>query len=201
MRVCSVAVVGSGPAGLAAADQLNKMGHSVTVYEREDEIGGLLMYGIPNMKLDKRQGTYYVFNYACMYVCTYVWMDVFNIIYADRDGCAMSVELLASVSSSFFFFFSLPCDLPVVVVLTIKRMVPACIENSSYTHVCSTSGSVCLSHTVGSKSSYITLSDVLIVVACMHTWWFRVTFVVKRSKAHTYIHTYIRTQTRSCMST
>jgi NAD(P)H-dependent glutamate synthase small subunit len=50
----SVAVVGSGPAGLAAAAQLNKAGHSVTVYERADRIGGLLMYGIPNMKLDKR---------------------------------------------------------------------------------------------------------------------------------------------------
>ncbi len=50
-----VAVVGSGPAGLAAADQLNKAGHLVTVYERADRIGGLLMYGIPNMKLDKRQ--------------------------------------------------------------------------------------------------------------------------------------------------
>ena len=50
----SVAVVGSGPAGLACADELNKVGHQVTVYEREDRIGGLLMYGIPNMKLDKR---------------------------------------------------------------------------------------------------------------------------------------------------
>src|SRR5581483_4648910 len=49
-----VAVVGSGPAGLAAADQLNKAGHEVTVFERADRIGGLLMYGIPNMKLDKR---------------------------------------------------------------------------------------------------------------------------------------------------
>src|SRR5436305_2021660 len=49
-----VAVVGSGPAGLAAADQLNKAGHHVTVFERADRIGGLLMYGIPNMKLDKR---------------------------------------------------------------------------------------------------------------------------------------------------
>jgi NAD(P)H-dependent glutamate synthase small subunit len=49
----SVAVVGSGPAGLAAADCLNQLGHKVTVYEREDRIGGLLMYGIPNMKLDK----------------------------------------------------------------------------------------------------------------------------------------------------
>ncbi len=48
-----VAVVGSGPAGLAAADQLNKVGHSVTVFERADRIGGLLMYGIPNMKLEK----------------------------------------------------------------------------------------------------------------------------------------------------
>ncbi len=49
-----VAVVGSGPAGLACADQLNQAGHEVTVYERADRIGGLLMYGIPNMKLDKR---------------------------------------------------------------------------------------------------------------------------------------------------
>ena len=49
-----IAVIGSGPAGLAAADQLNKRGHSVTVYERDDRIGGLLMYGIPNMKLEKR---------------------------------------------------------------------------------------------------------------------------------------------------
>ncbi len=48
-----VAIVGSGPAGLTAADQLNKAGHTVTVYERADRIGGLLMYGIPNMKLDK----------------------------------------------------------------------------------------------------------------------------------------------------
>lgn len=50
----TVAVVGSGPAGLAVADQLNQAGHTVTVYERQDRIGGLLMYGIPNMKLDKK---------------------------------------------------------------------------------------------------------------------------------------------------
>ncbi|MFD0619016.1 glutamate synthase subunit beta [Paenibacillus sp. GCM10027629] len=49
-----VAIVGSGPAGLAAAAQLNKAGHEVTVYERADRIGGLLMYGIPTMKLDKK---------------------------------------------------------------------------------------------------------------------------------------------------
>jgi len=50
-----VAVVGSGPAGLACADQLNQAGHSVTVFERANRIGGLLMYGIPNMKLDKEE--------------------------------------------------------------------------------------------------------------------------------------------------
>jgi glutamate synthase (NADPH/NADH) small chain len=50
-----VAVVGSGPAGLCAAAQLNRAGHSVTVFERADRIGGLLTYGIPNMKLDKEQ--------------------------------------------------------------------------------------------------------------------------------------------------
>jgi glutamate synthase (NADPH/NADH) small chain len=48
-----VAVIGSGPSGLAAADQLNRVGHEVSVFERSDRIGGLLMYGIPNMKLEK----------------------------------------------------------------------------------------------------------------------------------------------------
>jgi glutamate synthase (NADPH/NADH) small chain len=50
----TVAIVGSGPAGLACAEQLNRAGHTVTVFERADRVGGLLMYGIPNMKLDKR---------------------------------------------------------------------------------------------------------------------------------------------------
>src|SRR3989442_2349775 len=50
-----IAVVGSGPAGLSAAAQLNRAGHLVTVFERDDRPGGLLMYGIPNMKLDKEQ--------------------------------------------------------------------------------------------------------------------------------------------------
>ena len=48
-----VAIVGSGPAGLSAAQELNNLGHNVSVYERDDRIGGLMMYGIPNMKLDK----------------------------------------------------------------------------------------------------------------------------------------------------
>jgi glutamate synthase (NADPH/NADH) len=50
-----VAIIGSGPAGMAAADQLNKAGHMVTVYERADRVGGLMMYGVPNMKADKMQ--------------------------------------------------------------------------------------------------------------------------------------------------
>jgi glutamate synthase (NADPH/NADH) small chain len=50
-----VAIVGSGPAGLAAANQLNKAGHSVSVYERDKRVGGLLRYGIPNFKLDKKK--------------------------------------------------------------------------------------------------------------------------------------------------
>lgn len=68
-----VAVIGSGPAGLAVADALNRRGHTVTVYERDDKAGGLLMYGIPNMKLDKKvierrielmkaEGVEFVFN-------------------------------------------------------------------------------------------------------------------------------------------
>ena len=50
----TVAVVGSGPAGLAAADQLNRVGHTVTVFEKSDRIGGLLRYGIPEFKMEKR---------------------------------------------------------------------------------------------------------------------------------------------------
>lgn len=69
----TIAVIGAGPAGLAVADWLNHRGHSVTVYERDDKAGGLLMYGIPNMKLDKKvvdrrielmkeEGVQFIFN-------------------------------------------------------------------------------------------------------------------------------------------
>ena len=53
----TVAVVGSGPSGLACAQQLTRAGHTVVVYERDDAIGGLMRYGIPNFKLDKRSST------------------------------------------------------------------------------------------------------------------------------------------------
>lgn len=49
----TIAIIGSGPAGLAAAQQLNRAGHTVTVFERDDEVGGLLRYGIPNFKMEK----------------------------------------------------------------------------------------------------------------------------------------------------
>lgn len=75
-----VAVIGGGPAGMAAADQLNKAGHTVTVYERSDRVGGLMMYGVPNMKTDKVGGvlvecqllgciTVGRFSAACPFAC------------------------------------------------------------------------------------------------------------------------------------
>ena len=64
-----VAVIGSGPAGLACADQLNKAGHSVTVYERADRAGGLLMYGIPNMKRDNQNLVAFCCSASRNFVC------------------------------------------------------------------------------------------------------------------------------------
>ncbi len=91
----TVAVVGSGPAGLAAAAQLNLAGHMVTVYERDDRIGGLLMYGIPNMKLQKEivqrrvdlmaeEGVVFVVN-------TEIGKDIsINRLYADFDSVVIA---------------------------------------------------------------------------------------------------------------
>jgi NADPH-dependent 2,4-dienoyl-CoA reductase/sulfur reductase-like enzyme len=71
-----IAIIGSGPAGLAAADQLNKKGHSVTVYEREDRIGGLLVYGIPNMKLSKVR--YYL---KCIFYCLLFNVYMYDVLW------------------------------------------------------------------------------------------------------------------------
>eukprot|EP01124_Arcella_intermedia_P009462 TRINITY_DN16170_c0_g1_i1.p1 TRINITY_DN16170_c0_g1~~TRINITY_DN16170_c0_g1_i1.p1 ORF type:complete len:2167 (+),score=554.81 TRINITY_DN16170_c0_g1_i1:44-6544(+) len=90
-----VAIVGSGPAGLAAADQLNKVGHQVTVYERDDAIGGILTYGIPTMKLDKKvvsrrvkllesEGIKFVTSYS-------VNSKNFHAIRADNDAVLLAV--------------------------------------------------------------------------------------------------------------
>ena len=68
----TIAVIGSGPAGLAAADQLNRVGHSVTVYERADRVGGLLMYGIPNMKLGKEDVVERRVNLLCEAGITFI---------------------------------------------------------------------------------------------------------------------------------
>lgn len=95
-----IAVIGSGPSGLAAADTLNKRGHSVTVYEREDRIGGLLMYGIPNMKLEKHiidrrvklmeeEGVSFITN-----------TDIGNTVSADEILSAHDAVILACGSSN-----------------------------------------------------------------------------------------------------
>jgi len=110
-----VAVIGSGPAGLSAAAQLNKAGHWVTVYERADRPGGLLMYGIPNMKLDKqkvvlrrlnileKEGVKFVCNteigkdmsaenllkeFDAVVICTGEWPKVYKMDYGQEEASA-----------------------------------------------------------------------------------------------------------------
>lgn len=122
-----VAVVGSGPAGLAAADQLNQMGHEVTVFEKSDRAGGLLMYGIPNMKLDKavvqrridllqKEGIQFKFNteigknypsvnlvnkYDAVALCTGSTVPrPLNVDGADIDGVHFAVDFLSANTKS-----------------------------------------------------------------------------------------------------
>jgi len=103
-----VAVVGSGPAGLSAAAQLNKAGHSVTVFERDDLPGGLLMYGIPNMKLDKRRVVLRRIRLmeaeGITFVCnTEIGGEAFP---ADRLQCEFDAVVLATGAT-------VPRDLPI----------------------------------------------------------------------------------------
>lgn len=94
-----VAVVGSGPAGLAAADFLNKLGHTVTVYEREDRVGGLMMYGIPNMKLEKtvieRRANLLIEEGIIFKTCVNVGVDV-TYSQLDKEYDAVVVTIGAS---------------------------------------------------------------------------------------------------------
>lgn len=123
----TVAIIGSGPAGLACADQLNRAGHSVTVYERADRVGGLLMYGIPNMKLDKHvvdrrvglmaaEGVQFVTNTevgkdidaadlhrqndAVVFATGATWPRDLNIPGRDADGVHFAMEYLKSTTAS-----------------------------------------------------------------------------------------------------
>ena len=122
-----IAVIGSGPAGLAVADLLNRRGHNVTVYEREDRIGGLLMYGIPNMKLDKKiidrrvnlmkaEGVTFITNAdvgntvaadtilneydAVALCCGAKKARPLNVPGADAEGVMFAVDFLKSVTKS-----------------------------------------------------------------------------------------------------
>ncbi|MBD5408526.1 MAG: glutamate synthase subunit beta [Treponema sp.] len=122
-----IAVIGSGPAGLAVADLLNRRGHSVTVYERDDRIGGLLMYGIPNMKLDKKivdrrvelmkaEGVTFITNAdvgqnseadkilsefdAVALCCGAKQARKLNVLNEDASGVLFAVDFLKSVTKS-----------------------------------------------------------------------------------------------------
>ena len=95
-----VAVIGSGPAGLAAADMLNRRGHSVTVYERSDRPGGLLMYGIPNMKLEKHIIERRISLMEAEGVEFVTGADVGNTVSADEILAGYDAVILACGSSN-----------------------------------------------------------------------------------------------------
>ena len=106
-----VAIVGSGPAGLAAADQLNKAGHTVTVYERADRVGGLLMYGIPNMKLAKND----VVERRVQLMRDAGIEFVTNTEVADGDNGSIAVDALRSTNDAVLLTTgaTVPRDLPI----------------------------------------------------------------------------------------
>jgi len=107
----NIAIVGSGPAGLAAADQLNRAGHRVTVYERADRIGGLLTYGIPNMKLDKLDVVQRRLNLLADEGVTFVTGKALG---DGTDGSVNSRELLDSVDALLLATgATVPRDLPI----------------------------------------------------------------------------------------
>ena len=115
-----IAVIGSGPSGLAAADLLNQMGHMVTVFERADRPGGLLMYGIPNMKLPKKiierrirlmeaEGVSFTLNTsgnsdlldmydAVLLCCGFRKPRTLNIMHMDADGVCFAVDYLTAAT-------------------------------------------------------------------------------------------------------
>ncbi|MAD07675.1 MAG: glutamate synthase [Gammaproteobacteria bacterium] len=106
-----IAIVGSGPAGLAAADQLNKAGHTVTVYERADRVGGLLMYGIPNMKLAKDD----VVERRVQLMRDAGIEFVTNTEVADGDNGSIAVDALKSTNDAVLLTTgaTVPRDLPI----------------------------------------------------------------------------------------
>ncbi len=90
-----VAVIGGGPAGMAAADQLNKAGHTVTVYERADRVGGLMMYGVPNMKTDKVRRAPLLPASVWGFVKSWIrgsvgWLMMYGVFNTETDGVRSS---------------------------------------------------------------------------------------------------------------
>ena len=105
-----IAVIGSGPAGLAAAQQLNSAGHSVVVYERDDKVGGLLRYGIPDFKLEKnvidRRINQMILEGIEFITSTEIGKDISIIDLYKKKKDYIKSDLAFSLSSSIFFLIS-----------------------------------------------------------------------------------------------